>query len=79
MLRGIGYPPLKIGDRNLHAMTAEERTRLMSLPTDAMKIVRQSATVAICTECKKAGTLLDTMLCAKACEVELDKIYQANT
>ncbi len=50
----------------------------MSLPTDAMKIVRQSATVAICTECKKAGTLHDTMLCVKACEVVLDKIHPAN-
>ena len=61
---------------DLLAMTSEERTRLMSLPTGAMKIVRQNATVVICTECKKPGTLQDTMLCSKACEAGLGEIHQ---
>ncbi len=38
----------------------------MSLPTDAMKIVRQSATVAICTDARRRERLHDTMLCVKA-------------
>ncbi len=64
---------------DLLAMTSEERTRLMSLPTGAMKIVRQNATVVICTECKKPGTLQDTMLCSKACEAGFGKIRQIDT